>query len=738
LGFIGQPVPRKEDDRLLSGRGCYGDDVSLPGQLYAAMVRSPHAHARIVRIDSSAAQKVPGTLSVFTAADTADLKPIPTKPVTVNPHEVKLANRDGSPFVIAPYPVLPLEEVRFVGQTVAMVVAETPMAARDGADAVVVDYEILEAGESVVVDADVGNAATVDAAFKRAAHVVRLETRINRITGVPLEPRCAAGVYENGKYTVYGPSGGVQRFRADLAAALGVPEGQVRFVSRDVGGSYGTRNYVSPEVVLVAWAARTLGRPVKWRGERTECFLSDDHARDLAVEAELALDARGRFLGFRSRNKSNVGAYPVSYIALTKGIGVSTSVYDVPCSFFRAIAVSSSTMVTSPYRAAGRPEVMFVMERLIDLAARKHGFDRAELRLRNVAREFPYRNPQGLVYDSGDYAAAQKRALELADWKGFGARKQEAKARNRLRGIGMAHYIELNTGAPRERAEITVRPDGHVDLVIGTLSSGQGHETSFAQVVADWLGIDMAQVRLHAGDTDVSPIGGGTHSGRSMRLAGPVMHAACRQIVEKGLQAASEKLEASAADLEFSAGKFRVKGTDRSVTLFELAPLAGMHDITNAVPSYAFGCAVCELEVDPETGSVEIVRYTSVDDVGRAINPLILHGQTHGGIVAGVGQALMEHIRYDESGQLLSASFMDYAMPRADQFPFFTTDISEVPATTNPLGLRGGGEGGTTPSLATVSNALCDALDVDHIELPATPERVWRALSRAPVSSSRT
>jgi carbon-monoxide dehydrogenase large subunit len=726
MGFIGQPVPRKEDDRLLSGRGCYGDDISLPGQAYAAMVRSPHAHARILSMDSSAARDV---IAIFTAADMPDLQPIPTRPVTVNPHEVKLENRDGSPFVIPPYPVLPADTTRFVGQAVAMVVAETPMAAKDGADAVVVDYEALETGEALLVDAEIGDAAAVDAAFKRAAHIVRLETRINRITGVPLEPRCAVGVYEDGKYTVYGPSGGVQRFRADLAGALGVPEEQVRFVSRDVGGSYGTRNYVSPEVVLVAWAAKRLGRAVKWRGERTECFLTDDHARDLAAQAELALDKDGAFLAFRSSNVSNVGAYPVSYIPLTKGVGVSTSVYRVPLSSFRARAVSSNTMVTSPYRAAGRPEVMFIMERLIDLAARRHGFDRAALRLRNVAREFPYRNPQGLVYDSGDYAAVQERALKLAGWEDFEKRRTEARARNRLRGIGMSHYIELNTGAPRERAEISVRADGYVDVVLGTLSSGQGHETSFAQVVADWLGIDMARVRLHAGDTDVSPIGGGTHSGRSMRLAGPVMHAACSQIIEKGLQAASETLEAAPADIEFSGGKFRVKGTDRAIGLFQLAPLAGMHDRTDALPSYAFGCAVCELEVDPETGGAEIVRYTSVDDVGRAINPLIIHGQTHGGIVAGVGQALMERIAYDESGQLLSASFMDYALPRAADFPFFDTAISEIPATTNPLGLRGGGEGGTTPSLATVSNALCDALDIEHIELPATPERVWRALS---------
>ena len=743
--MIGKPVPRKEDDRLLRGDGSYADDWNLPLQAYACMVRSPHAHARIKKISTDAARAVDGVIAVFTGADTADLKPIPHKPVTVNPHEVQLKNRDGSPFTIPPYAVLPVDKARFVGEAVAMVVAETPMAARDGAEAVEVDYEPLPAvaasdaavrpdapvlwddvGSNICVDADVGDATGVERAFAQAAHVVRLQTTVNRVTGVPLELRAALGVYGDGRYTVYAPSGGVQRFRADIAGALGVPEDAVRFVARDVGGSYGTRNYISPEHVLVAWAARRIGRPVKWRADRQECFLSDDHARDLAVQAELALDAKGTFLAFRSANTSNVGAHATSYIPLTKGVGVSTSVYHLPCSSFRARAVLTNTTPTSPYRAAGRPEVMFVIERLIDLAARQHGFDRAELRRRNLVSSFPYRNPQGLVYDSGDYAATQARALELADWKGFPERRRKSR---KLRGIGVANYIELNTGAPRERAEITVRPDGGVDVVLGTISSGQGHETSFAQLVAHWLGVDMASVRLRTGDTDVSPIGGGTHSGRSMRMAAPVMDVACKAIIEKGRQAAAERLEVAAVDIEFSAGEFRVKGTDRKVKLVELAPLEGSHEAVDPVPSYAFGCAVCELEVDPETGEVEIVRYTSVDDVGRAINPLILHGQTHGGIVAGVGQALMERIAYDpDTAQLLSASFMDYAMPRADQFPFFTTDISEVPSTTNALGLRGGGEGGTTPSLASVSNAICDALDIDHIELPATPEKVWRKI----------
>jgi carbon-monoxide dehydrogenase large subunit len=736
---IGQSVRRKEDDRLLAGAGCYSDDVNLPGQAYACIVRSPHAHARILSIKADL--RIPGVIAVLTGRDAeADgLKPIPHKPVTVNPHEVALKNRDGSAFYIPPYAVLPTDKARFVGEAVAMVIAETAMAAKDGAEAVEVEYEPLPLnsplweshGSNVLVDADVGDAAATEDAFSRATHVVRLETTVNRVTGVPLELRCALGAYEDGRYTVYAPSGGVQRFRTDLAATLGVPESAVRVVARDVGGSYGVRNYLCPEIALVAWGAKRIGRPVKWRGDRQECFLTDDHSRDLAVQAELALDGEGNFLAFRSVNTSNVGAHAVSYVPLTKGVGVATSVYRMPCASLRARAVLSNTMPTSPYRAAGRPEVMYVIERLIDLAARRHGFDRAKLRYQNLVTSFPYKNPQGLVYDSGDYAATQARALELSDWNNFHKRKTEARARGRYRGIGMGNYIELNTGNPRERAEITVRPEGRVDVVVGTISSGQGHETSFAQLVAEWLGVELGQVRLLAGDTDISPVGGGTHSGRSMRMGAVVMDFACKEIVEKGKQAAADKLEAAAADIEFSKAEFRVKGTDRAIGLFELAPLDGNHEKTDPVPSYPFGCAVCEVEIDPDTGVVDVVRYTSVDDVGRAVNPLILHGQTHGGIAAGVGQALWERLAYNsETGQLESASFMDYALPRADQFPWFTTDISEVPAKTNPLGLRGGGEGGTTPALATVANAICDALDIDHIELPATPERIWRAISK--------
>jgi carbon-monoxide dehydrogenase large subunit len=763
---IGRSVRRREDARLVTGRGCYTDDVTLPGQAHACMVRSPHAHAAIGRIDGADALKVPGVLAVLTGADAAGdgLGLIPHPAVPTNPFEVPLTSRDGSPFFIAPHAPLPTDRARFVGEPVAMVVAETPAAARDGAERVRVQWRPLpaavtsadgapavwdECASNLCVDSEAGNAVATETAFARAAHVVRLETRVNRVTGVPMEPRAALGDWDaaSGRYTVYTGSGGSWRIQNDVARTLGVAKSAVRVVARDIGGNYGTRNSCYPEQALVAWAARRLGRPVKWTGDRRESMLTDYQARDLVSHAELALDADGRFLALRAVNTSNVGAHAVSFIPLAKGVAVLPSVYDIPAAFIRGRAVLTHTPPTAPYRAAGRPEVLFVIERLIDLAARRLGVDRVVLRRRNLvpAGAMPYRNPVGLLYDSGDYADAQDRVVALADWAGFEARRAEARRRGRYRGIGIANYLELNTGMPRERTEITVRPEGYLDVVLGTLSSGQGHETSFPQLLAEWFGVALDQVRLITGDTDLMPFGGGSHSGRSMRLGAVVMAKASDQIVDRGTRIAAWLLEAATADIQFADRKFTVRGTDRSVDLFEVAaaagredapdavrgPLAGVGDETMAVPSYPYGCAVCEVEVDPETGLVELVRHTTVDDVGRAVNPLILHGQTHGGIAAGVGQALWELCHYDADGQATSATFMDYALPRADALPSFTTEISEVPSTSNPLGLRGGGEGGTTPALGAVVNAIVDALaelGVEHIDMPATPERVWRAI----------
>jgi carbon-monoxide dehydrogenase large subunit len=769
---IGKAVLRKDDARLLVGEGRYSDDVNLPGQAYACFVRSPHAHALIRAVDTSAALVTPGVIAVLTGEDAAadGVKPITHSPVPANPYEDMV--KRGDIVFVAPHPPLPADRARFVGEPVAIVIAETPAAARDGAERVVVEWAPLTAvtaslaaaapdapllydgiTSNVCVDSRVGDAVAVDAVFARAAHVVRFETWVQRVTGVTMEPRAAVGVWDeaSGRYTVHAGAGGLGRTQTGVAGALGVPESAVRVTAREVGGNFGTRNSCYAEFVLVAWAARRLGRPVKWTGERREAFQADYGGRDLVSHAELALDAEGTFLAFRAANTSNVGAHAVSYHPLNKGMSIATTVYRVPAVSLHGRCVLTNTSPTTPYRSAGRPEVMYVMERLIDLAARRHGFDRVELRRRNLvpASAMPHTNAMGVVYDSGDYRAALDRTLVLADWTGFEARRAEARRRGRFRGIGVASYIEINTGFPRERAHITVHPEGRVDLVLGTLSSGQGHATSFAQLLVEWLGVELSEVRLVTGDTDVTVVGGGAHSARALRLAAIVMAKASDQIVEKGKRIAAWLLEAADADIEFVARRFNVRGTDRSVDLFAVAaaaqradapeeyrgPLDGLSDETLPQPSFPYGCAVCEVEVDPETGAVDLVRYTTVDDCGRAVNPMILHGQTHGGIAQGVGQALWEHCHYDaESGQLLSSTLMDYALPRADQFPPLTTEISEVPSTAHPLGLRGGGEGGTTPALGCVINAICDALaefGVEHIEMPATPERVWHAIRDA-------
>jgi aerobic carbon-monoxide dehydrogenase large subunit len=773
---IGKPILRKEDARLLTGGGCYSDDVNLPGQAYACFVRSPHAHAAIEHIDTVAALATPGVIAVLTGADAlADgVKSIVHSPIPANPFEDMVKRHEV--VYVAPHPPMPPDRARFVGEIVATVIGETPAAARDGAERVVVAWAPLTAATSsldaaapsapilwdgaksnVCVDSHVGDAAAVDAAFARAAHVVPFETWVQRVTGVTMEPRCAVGDWDavTGRYTIHAGAGGLGRTQTGAAGAFGVPESSIRVTARDVGGNFGTRNSCYVEPVLMAWAARRLGRPVKWTGERREALAGDYGGRDLVSHAELALDAEGNFLAFRAANTSNVGAHAVAYTPLNKGMAIATTVYRIPAVSLHGRCVNTNTSPTTPYRSAGRPEVMYVMERLIDLAARRHGFDRVELRRRNLIppTAMPHTNAMGVVYDSGDYRAALDRALVLADWTGFPARRAEARRRGRYRGIGVANYIEINTGYPRERAHITVHPEGRVDLVLGTLSSGQGHSTSFPQLLVEWLGVEHEQIQLITGDTDVTVVGGGAHSARALRLAAIVMAKASDQIVAKGTKIAAWRLEAAEADIEFAAGRFTVKGTDRSVGLFEAAaaalrddapaecrgPLDGLSDENLPRPSFPYGSAVCEVEVDPETGAVDLVRYTTVDDCGRAVNPMILHGQTHGGIAQGVGQALWEHVHYDrESGQLLSATLMDYAVPRADALPSFTTEISEVPSTFHPLGLRGGGEGGTTPALGCVINAICDALadfGVEHVEMPATPERVWQALQDASPAS---
>jgi aerobic carbon-monoxide dehydrogenase large subunit len=775
---IGQPVPRKEDLRLITGKGRYTDDLNLEGQAYAAMVRSPHAHAAIRSIDTTEARAVPGVLAVLTGADfIADrLNPIPNKTFSLHPAEMPLVNSNGTPaFNVPDYP-LPADKARFVGEAIVMVIAESIAAAKDGAECVVIDYEPLECvtftvdaadlgaprvrdenTSNICIDAQVGEAAPTAAAFRVAAHIAKIKTWIPRVAGSPMEPRAALGDYDpaTGRYTIYTCSGSTLRLRRDLATVLNVPEPNVRLVIRDVGGNFGTRGAIFAEQPLVAWAARHVGRPVKWTSERSEVLLSDYQGRDLAVEAELALDKDGKFLAMRGSNVGNLGSHTGNFSMVQKGVEIMSSIYRMPAASFRARAVLSHTAPTRPYRSSGRPEVIYVMERLIDIAARQAGFDRVELRLRNLVSqsELPYTNPFGMVYDSGDYIGVMKHALDLGDWDSFPARKAEARARGKYRGIGVANYVDTATGIPREKAKLTVYPDGGVDLVIGTVSNGQGHETSFAQLVHEWLGMSFDKVRLVTGDTDIVDVGGGTHSGRGMRLGSIVIWNASNSIIEKGKQVAGLLLQKNPADISFAGGTFIADG-GQSMSLTEVAaamtsradlppefrgPLTGECDQTVNEAGFPYGCHVCEVEIDADMGTVEIIRHTTVDDVGRAVNPLIIHGQTHGGIAQGVGQALFEHCFYDSSsGQMLAGSFMDYAMPRADNLPFFTTDISEVPSTTHPLGMRPAGEGGTTPALGVVINAVVDALaefGVTHMELPATPERIWRAIRGKPQRS---
>ena len=687
--------------------------------------------------------------------------------------ESTLSNKSGEPPFEAPHWPLPADKARFVGEAVAMVVAETVYAAKNGTEAIAIDYDVLPAvvetvaaarqdapivhggiRSNVCFDSELGDAAATDAAFARAAHVTRFETWVQRVTGVPMEPRGALAAYDaaTGRFTVYAGNGGAVRLKHDLATILCVPPEAVRVFMQDVGGNFGTRGMIYPEFALVAWAARKLGRPVKWIIERSESFLSDYQARDLVVEAELALDDKGRFLAMRGSNLGNLGAHTTNFAMVQKGVQMMSSIYRVPAAHFRARATLSNTAPTRPYRSAGRPEVIFVMERLIDLAARECGYDRVALRRKNLVteKELPYKNPFGVVYDNGDYIGGMDWALKLGDWAGFKARRKEARKRAKYRGISVGTYVDISTGVPREKAEITVSPDGFVELVIGIVSQGQGHETSFAQLVTEWLGVPIECVRFVAGDTDRVTVGGGAHSGRGMRLGSIVIKKSTDGIIEKGLRIAEHLLETAAADIEFKDGRFAVKGTNHAVGLFEVAraaaerkdlpadlqgPLYAACDETVLDASYPYGAHVCEVEVDPDSGKVALINYVAVDDVGRAVNPMIIHGQVHGGIAQGVGQALLEHAYYDpESGQMLAGSLMDYAMPRASDLVNYITEISEVPSSTHPLGIRPAGEGGTVPALAVTVNAIVDALSdlgVRHVEMPATPERVWQAIQAA-------
>ena len=774
--FIGKPVPRIEDARLMTGAGQFSDDFEYPGQAYAVMVRSPHPHARIVRIDKDKALALPGVLGVYTGADcVADgLKPIQHDPLPKTRDDMKLSGPGGSVVFQGPHMPLPADKARHVGEAVAMVVAQTRALAMDAAEAVEVAYEVLpfvtqsedamkdgapavwdERPDNVLVDTYFGDKAGTDRAFAEAAHTVAMDFHIDRVTGVPLEPRACVANFDtaSGRYTLHCGGGGAVRQKREIADVLGIDPATLRVMTLDVGGNFGTRNRVYVEYALILWAAGKLRRPVKCTASRSECFLSDYQGRDLVARFALALDAKGRFLALRATNISNAGARCVSLSPLSKGAGLITGSYAIPVASLRAMSVYTNTAPTQAYRSSGRPEITFAIERLIDIAAMRLGIDRVALRRRNLVKPkaMPYRNAVGLRYDSGRYADAMDLAMRIADWEGFAARRREAAKRGRLLGRGLANYVESSIGAPKEQARITVRPDGVVDVIIGTQPAGQGHQTSFAQVVADLLGVPSETVRIIMGDTDVVKAGGGTHSGRSMRHAATVFSIAAVQMIAKGKRLAARVLEVEPDQVDFIDGRFATRDSNRSFDCLELAQELGngkhalpddlksglaivadneMHD-----PVFPNGCAVCEIEVDPESGGLALTRYASVDDVGRCINPLIVHGQTHGAIAQGIGQALWEQCVIDkDSGQPLCGSLMDYGLPRSDTLPSFRTEIMEVLSPTNPLGIKAGGEGGTTAAPAVIISAIIDALSrykVEDIRMPATPYRVWQTIQNA-------
>ena len=769
---IGAHLPRREDQRLLTGKGNYSDDNNMPGQVYGYALRCMHGHARVKRADTAAAKKAPGVLAVLTGEDYAadGLKGIPHGAMSVKPEDWRVpcfTQKDGSPAFTAPNIPIVRDKVHHIGEIVAFVVADTLPHAKDAAELIEVEYEVLptvrhgieaiEPGAPQVWDEMPGNiafegtngdCAATEAAFARAAYVVEEEFPSNRVANAQMEPRaCLAHVDDKGRLILYAGSQGVHRLKTNAALVFGCDPSMVRVVTRDVGGGFGPRSHLYPEYVLSLWAAKRLKRPVKWNSDRSEAFLSDYQARDVVTRAALALDKDGRFIGLKVTLYSNVGGNCVSYVPPVNGSRIATTVYKTPSLSLRAIGIMTNTLPSVNYRGAGRPQAMLTMERLVDLAAEKTGIDRIELRRRNLIApvDFPWKQPGGLTYDCGEFEKNMDRCMEMADWKGFPVRREEAKRRGKLRGIGLANYIETPVGAPIERTIITVRTDcDQVDVIIGTQSQGQGHETSFAQVIESWLGVPAKNVNIITGDSDIVPEGGGTHSDRSIRMGGYVMVKASEQIIERGRKIAGQLLEAAESDIQFKQGRFTVAGTDRSVSLFDTAraatggkvsaelqgPLAGDSKFVGRIPAYPNGCAVAEVEIDPDTGVVEIKSYACVDDVGRVVNPLIVDGQVHGGIVQGVGQVLWEHVVYQE-GQILTGSFQDYGMPRADGFPSFKVDTNEVITKGNPLGVKGGGEAGTTGSLAVMMNAILDALKplgITRLDMPATPYKVWRTI----------
>jgi carbon-monoxide dehydrogenase large subunit len=763
---IGQPVPRTEDPRFLTGRGRYVADIVRPGEIQGYVLRSPHAHALVRSIDASAARAAPGVLGVLTGSD-AESDGIGMIPCNVTP-----AAYGGPPGHPAPYPVLVRDRARHVGDPIAFILAETLDQARDAADLVAIEYALLPAvvstqeatrpGAPLVWDGakdnvcfamERGNRELVEGAFRSAARVVTLRLTNNRITANALEPRASLGEYDasSGRFILHTSSQGPHKLRPLLARAVfNRPDRDFRIICPDVGGGFGMKGCIYPEDVLVLWAARRLGRPVKWVAERGESLQSDTQGRDAICEAELALAADGRFLGLRMTADWALGAYLSFSAAVSPCLGTLAlpGVYDLPAVHVALRGLFTHTPPTGPYRGAGKPEAAYFLERLIDKAAREMGLDPAEIRRRNLVApaKLPYRSALGLVHDSGDFVALLDKALHIADRAGFAARRAASQRAGRRRGLGIAYFVEI--AAPfNDRMEVRFDESGGVTIVSGTHSHGQGHETVYAQMAVEWLGVDFASIRFIQGDTDEVHFGRGTYGSRSITVGGSALKQACDAIIDKARAMAAHLLEAAEADLDFADGAFGIVGTDRRIALVDIAKrsyapvgwpaqfgigLEAVGSFTPTAPNFPNGCHVCEVEVDPETGRVEIARYTAVDDSGLIINPLLFAGQIHGGIAQGIGQALLEEIVFDPaSGQLLSGSFMDYGMPHAHDMPFFDLDEHGAACRTNPLGVKGAGESGTVGAPPAVINAILDALAADgvaDIAMPATPIRVWQAL----------
>jgi carbon-monoxide dehydrogenase large subunit len=768
---IGQPVRRVEDRRFITGRGSYLDDLSRPRQAWAYMLRSPHAHAQVRRIDIAAAIGAPGVLAVYTGEDLA------RDGIGTIPCLSALTNRDGSPCVMPPHPAIARDRVRHVGDTVALVVAESLAAARDAAELVAVDYEplpaavdtarTLDAGQPLVWDEapgnlcfdwEVGDGAAVERAMAGARHRIALKLVNNRVVVNSMEPRGAVGEYDPGEdsYTLWSSTQGSHFVRNLLAESIfKIPENRVRVVTRDVGGGFGMKLFLYPEHVLVLWAAKKLGRPVKWQPDRSDAFMTDTQGRDNITRLELALDDELRFLGLDVEILANMGAYLSNFapeIPTVSGAVMHSGVYAIPAIHVGVRGVFTNTVPVDAYRGAGRPEAAYAVERLIDYAARRVGVSPQELRRRNFIKPeaMPYLTPLGLNYDSGDFARNMDQALAAADLAGFPARRAAARAHGRYRGVGHAVYIEQSGFPPDEFAELRFDQSGTLTILMGTQSSGQGHQTAYTQLAVERLGVAPDKVRVLQGDTAAVSFGRGTGGSRSLPVGGASLAQAADKLIAKGRRIAAHLFEAAEADVEFADGVFTVTGTDRRLGIEEVARAAfnpaqqapgvepGFDETGHFVPpqpTFPNGCHVCEVEIEPETGHIDIVRYLVVDDFGTVINPLLLRGQVQGGVAQGVGQAMLERTVFDpETGQLVTGSFTDYAMPRADDLPAIEFAYNVVPCRTNPLGVKGAGEAGAIGAPPALVNAVVDALaelGIEHLDMPLTPERVWAAIRTA-------